>query len=115
MGKSRIKIFLQNIPWVTLVRLLLFYGMGNIYYSVEPDYNPRLDELHAAILLRKLSHLDKYIARRREIADEYDKSLAMASLSLPKTMPGNEHVYHLYVSRHPESDRIISPRIISEL
>lgn len=87
---------------------LRFYGMENTYYSEETGYNSRLDELHAAILLRKLSHLDKYIARRREIADEYNKSLAMTSLSLPRTMPGNEHVYYLYVSRHPEREKIIS-------
>jgi dTDP-3-amino-2,3,6-trideoxy-4-keto-D-glucose/dTDP-3-amino-3,4,6-trideoxy-alpha-D-glucose/dTDP-2,6-dideoxy-D-kanosamine transaminase len=89
-------------------RRLRFYGMESTYYSEEPGYNSRLDELHAEILLRKLSHLDEYIARRREIAYEYDESLAMTSLSLPKTMPGNEHVYHLYVSRHPERDKIIS-------
>ena len=90
------------------LRRLRFYGMENTYYSEESGYNSRLDELHAAILLRKLSHLDKYIARRREIAYKYDKSLAMTSLSLPRTMPGNEHVYYLYVSRHPEREKIIS-------
>ncbi len=87
---------------------LRFYGMEKTYYSEEHGYNSRLDELHAEILLRKLSHLDKYIARRREIAHEYDQSLAMTSLFLPKTMPGNEHVYHLYVCRHPKRDKIIS-------
>jgi len=90
------------------LRRLRFYGMEKTYYAEEHGYNSRLDEIHAEILLRKLSHLDKYITRRREIADEYDKSLAMTSLSLPKTMPGNEHVYHLYVCRHPKRDDIIS-------
>lgn len=87
---------------------LRFYGMEKTYYSEEHGYNSRLDELHAEILLRKLSHLDEYIARRKEIALAYNQSLAATSLSLPKIMPGNEHVYHLYVSRHPERDRIIS-------
>ncbi len=90
------------------VRRLRFYGMEKTYYSEELGYNSRLDELHAEILLRKLSHLDNYIARRREIAHEYDRSLAMTSLSLPKTTPGNEHVYHLYVCRHSQRDDIIS-------
>jgi len=90
------------------VRRLRFYGMENSYYSEETGYNSRLDEIHAEILLRKLSHLDKYIARRREIAHEYDQSLAKTGLSLPTTMPGYEHVYHLYVCRHPQRDRIIS-------
>lgn len=87
---------------------LRFYGMEQTYYSEEHGYNTRLDELHAEILLCKLSHLNEYIARRNEIATEYDRSLAATSLSLPKTMPGNEHAYHLYVCRHPERDIIIS-------
>ncbi len=90
------------------MRRLRFYGMEKTYYSEEHGYNSRLDELHAEILLHKLSHLDKYIARRKEVAHEYDQTLAMTSLSLPKTMPGNEHVYHLYVCRHPKRDKIIS-------
>ncbi|MBI5741724.1 MAG: DegT/DnrJ/EryC1/StrS family aminotransferase [Nitrospirae bacterium] len=90
------------------MRRLRFYGMEKTYYSEESGYNSRLDELHAEILLRKLSHLDEYIARRREIAHKYDQSLAMTSLSLPETMPGNEHVYHLYVCRHPRRDGIMS-------
>ncbi len=89
------------------LRRLRFYGMEKTYYSEERGYNSRLDELHAEILLRKLSHLDEYIANRKKIAHEYDQSLAMKSISLPKTMPGNEHVYHLYVTRHPKRDEII--------
>ena len=36
-------------------RRLRFYGMDKQYYSLEQGYNSRLDELHAAILLRKLA------------------------------------------------------------
>ncbi|MBI4707812.1 MAG: DegT/DnrJ/EryC1/StrS family aminotransferase [Candidatus Omnitrophica bacterium] len=90
------------------LRRLRFYGMEKTYYSEEHGYNSRLDELHAEILLRKLSHLDEYIARRKEIAYVYDQSLAMTGISLPETITGNEHVYHLYVCRHPKRDRIIS-------
>jgi len=87
---------------------LRFYGMEKTYYSEEHGYNSRLDELHAEILLRKLSHLDEYIARRKELARQYDQLLATTSLSLPNTMLGNEHVYYLYVCRHTKRDMIIS-------
>ncbi len=90
------------------LRRLRFYGMEKTYYSVEHGYNTRLDELHAEILLRKLSHLDEYIKRRQEIAHKYDQALATTSLSLPKIMPGNAHAYHLYVCRHIKRDSIIS-------
>lgn len=90
------------------VQRLRFYGMGKNYYSEEHGYNSRLDELHAEILFRKLSHLDEYIVRRRFLAAQYDQSMLNTGLTLPKTMPGNEHVYHLYVCRHPKRDKIIS-------
>lgn len=90
------------------IRRLRFYGMEKTYYAEEHGYNSRLDELHAEILFCKLSHLNEYIARRKELAGQYDQLLATTSLALPKTMLGNEHVYHLYVCRHPKRDEIIS-------
>jgi len=90
------------------IRRLRFYGMEKNYYAEEHGYNSRLDEIHAEILLRKLSHLDEYIARRKELAHQYDQLLSSTSISLPKIMPGNAHVYHLYVCRDPERDKIIS-------
>jgi aminotransferase EvaB len=86
---------------------LRFYGMEKNYYSKEHGYNSRLDELHAGILLIKLSHLDEYIARRRFLARRYGQLLSETSLSLPKTAAGNVHAYHLYVCRHPKRDKII--------
>jgi aminotransferase EvaB len=87
---------------------LRFYGMEKTYYSLEHGYNSRLDELHAAILLHKLSHLDEYIERRRALAQQYDRLLSDTDLVLPKTMEGNKHVYYLYVCRHPLRDKIIA-------
>lgn len=90
------------------LRRLRFYGMKTTYYAEEHGYNSRLDELHAEILLRKLSHIDKYIARRKEIAIQYDQQLKNTGLFLPKAIDGNKHVYYLYVCRHPNRDMIIS-------
>ncbi|RJQ56216.1 MAG: DegT/DnrJ/EryC1/StrS family aminotransferase [Nitrospiraceae bacterium] len=86
---------------------LRFYGMEKTYYSVEHGYNSRLDELHAAILLSKLQHIEEYIKRRRLLAQKYDHMLLNAKLTLPKTKQGNKHVYYLYVCRHPRRDQII--------
>jgi aminotransferase EvaB len=90
------------------VRRLRFYGMEETYYSLEHGYNSRLDELHAEILLNRLKRLDGYIERRRALAKQYDTLLADTGLTLPKTAMGNEHVYYLYVCRHPQRDTIIS-------
>ena len=90
------------------LRRLRFYGMDGRYYAKEHGYNSRLDELHAAILRKKLGRLDEYITKRRGIAKRYDRLLADTSLVLPKGAPGNEHAYYLYVVRHEQRDRIIS-------
>ncbi len=90
------------------LRRLRFYGMEKQYYAIEHGYNSRLDELHAEILLHKLTHLDEYIASRRYIANQYALSLSSTNLFLPKTMQGNLHAYYLYVCRHPRRDVIIS-------
>jgi aminotransferase EvaB len=91
------------------LRRLRYYGMEDRYYVERtPGYNARLDEVQAEILRRKLSRLDTYIADRRTIADRYREGLGDTGLVLPETAAGNEHVYYLYVVRHPERDRIIS-------
>jgi dTDP-3-amino-2,3,6-trideoxy-4-keto-D-glucose/dTDP-3-amino-3,4,6-trideoxy-alpha-D-glucose/dTDP-2,6-dideoxy-D-kanosamine transaminase len=81
--------------------------MEKTYYSVEHGYNSRLDELHAAILLEKLKHLDEYILKRKSIANTYNRSLMNTGLILPKILEGNDHSYYLYVCRHKKRDFII--------
>lgn len=91
----------------THVRRLRMYGTDGKYYADEHGYNSRLDELQAAILLVKMRRLDAYIARRRELAERYDRLLAGSGLVLPRTAAGNDHVYYLYVVRHPDRDRLM--------
>ncbi|GAA2794926.1 hypothetical protein GCM10020219_077720 [Nonomuraea dietziae] len=90
------------------LRRLRYYGMEQTYYVVQtPGHNARLDEVQAEILRRKLSRLDRYIAGRRAVAARYAEGLAGTDLVLPETAAGNEHVYYLYVVRHPRRDEII--------
>jgi aminotransferase EvaB len=90
------------------LRRLRYYGMEKRYYVVQtPGHNSRLDEVHAEILRRKLGRLDAYIAGRRAVADRYQEALGDTDLVLPRTVPGNEHVYYVYVVRHPRRDKII--------
>ncbi|MEV7231875.1 DegT/DnrJ/EryC1/StrS family aminotransferase [Polymorphospora sp. NPDC051019] len=94
------------------LRRLRYYGMDKVYYVVEtPGHNSRLDEVQAEILRRKLGRLDAYIAARRAVADRYADGLAdiaaKTGLTLPSVNDGNDHVYYVYVVRHPERDRIL--------
>ncbi|MEV8535720.1 DegT/DnrJ/EryC1/StrS family aminotransferase [Streptomyces sp. NPDC051211] len=90
------------------LRRLRYYGMEERYYVVEtPGHNSRLDELQAEILRRKLGRLDAYAEGRRAVARRYEEGLADTGLVLPRTAPGNEHVYYVYVVRHPRRDAIV--------
>jgi aminotransferase EvaB len=90
------------------LRRLRYYGMEQQYYVVStPGHNSRLDEVHAEILRHKLKRFDQYLAARRAIAARYAEGLADTGLVLPAIAPGNDHVYYLYVVRHPRRDEII--------
>ncbi|WP_106396523.1 DegT/DnrJ/EryC1/StrS family aminotransferase [Actinocorallia populi] len=94
------------------LRRLRYYGMTDAYYVDEtPGHNSRLDEVHAEILRRKLRRLDEYVAGRRAVARRYEEALSdltgPGGLVLPAVAEGNDHVYYVYVVRHPRRDDII--------
>lgn len=73
------------------------YGRSSRDTFSEPGWNSRLDEIQAAVLGVKLSHLDQWTARRKEIAGVYNQAFSGTDLFLPIERPGRGHVYHLYV------------------
>lgn len=88
------------------MRSLRNYGSERKYYNDEKGYNSRLDELQAAFLRVKLRHLDRWNARRAEIAALYLRALEPAGLMLPSVPDGIEPVWHLFVVRSPQRDEI---------
>lgn len=86
-------------------RLIRQYGWRERYVSDVPGINTRLDEIQAAILRVQLRHLDAGNARRRAIAAVYDRELR-GCVRLPAAGEEGEHVYHQYVVRTPERDRL---------
>jgi dTDP-4-amino-4,6-dideoxygalactose transaminase len=61
------------------------------------------------VLRAKLKRLATWNKQRVEAALGYDTLLAEASnIVLPKVFPGNESVWHLYVVRVPERDRVLA-------
>lgn len=87
-------------------KMLRNYGSRLKYYNDEKGVNSRLDELQAALLRVKLRHLDEWNERRRAIAGCYRKHLAGANLALPCVAEASGHVWHLFVVRHSDRDRL---------
>jgi len=99
---------MQRIRFLGMERKKMSSGHWNgKYYAVEHGTNSRLDEVHAAILLKKLPHLDQWINRRRQIAERYNRELKDTSLELPEEHSDNKHAYYIYVVAHKNRDQIM--------
>lgn len=91
------------------------HGMQPRYFHHFIGGNFRLDEMQAAILAVKLPWLEKWAAARRSAADIYGRELDGAGLTEKIKTPAepyrkrgvtNHHVYHQYVIRTSERDRL---------
>ncbi len=89
------------------VRKLREHGQAQKYYHDIEGYNGRLDALQAAFLRIKLRRLEQWNRARRAIAALYRGRLSEASdVRLVAETPGSRPVYHLFVVRVPERDRV---------
>jgi len=93
------------------------HGGKQRYYHDEVGANSRLDSIQAAVLRVKMPHLAKWNEARRERARTYGRLLSSAGLTktgadstapvvLLKTLPGAHHIYHQYVIRVRDRDKL---------
>lgn len=89
------------------VRSFRNYGSHKKYFNEIKGFNSRLDELQAAFLRVKLRKLDEWNKRRQKIAALYcEKLIDVPDLTLPYLPSWTEHVWHLFVIRHPKRDKL---------
>jgi dTDP-4-amino-4,6-dideoxygalactose transaminase len=86
------------------VRVLAFHGSRDKTDFELIGYNSRLDELQAAFLRLLLGQLPEWTVARREAAQRYAELGLGELVELPPDEDG--HVYHLFVCRSTERDRI---------
>jgi dTDP-4-amino-4,6-dideoxygalactose transaminase len=87
--------------------MLRNHGQQGRHIHVVEGYNSRLDELQAAILTYKLTKLDGWNEKRREIASWYKQALMDTPVILPEEEPWGYHVYHLFVVRVKKRDELM--------
>jgi dTDP-4-amino-4,6-dideoxygalactose transaminase len=95
------------------IRLLRFHGSKAKKDFELIGYNSRLDELQAAALRLFLPHVEEWNRLRREAAARYTELGLGEVCELPEDEPG--HVYHVYVVRSRERDRIREHLAASEI
>jgi len=93
------------------MKLLRVHGGQRKYFHKLIGINSRLDAIQAAILLIKFNHLEKWHEARQKRAERYreffqDFLPSVPGLRLPAIQYENRHIFHQYVIRAPERDRL---------
>jgi dTDP-4-amino-4,6-dideoxygalactose transaminase len=90
------------------MRMIRDHGSARKYEHEVLGVNSRLDTLQAVVLSAKLRRLAGWNAARRAAAARYDELLSGCDAVVrPRTLEGNEHVWHLYAVRVPQRDRVL--------
>lgn len=89
-----------------ILRALRNYGSHEKYKNLFQGVNSRLDEIQAAMLNVKLSHLDAEIANRRKVANAYLDGINNKAITLPIKEHDSAHVWHVFVIRCERRDEL---------
>ena len=89
------------------IRLLRNYGSRVKYVNEVLGFNCRLDPIQAAVLSVKLKWLNEWNERRRKIAKLYTENLIQSGLIISYTPEYMNPVWHLFVIRTNQRDRLI--------
>jgi len=89
-----------------IVRALANYGSVKKYVCEYQGLNSRLDEIQAAILNIKLSHLEEDNFLRRKIAKYYIENINHPDIILPIVKDWDAHVFHIFTIRTSRRDEL---------
>ena len=88
-------------------RVFRNYGSEKRYHNKIIGANSRLDELQAGLLRIRLGHIRELTAEKVKIAERYSRELNNTKFILPKVVEGSTCVWHQYVIRCNERERLI--------
>lgn len=83
------------------------YGSEKRYYNKVVGANSRLDELQAGLLRVRLKYLKELTEERIAIADKYTREINNPQIQLPGVPDKSTCVWHQYVIRCEERERLI--------
>lgn len=87
-------------------RALANYGSIEKNEHIYNGTNSRLDEIQAAVLNVKIKYLDYNNKKRQKIASYYSTNIDNSILRLPQMPSTQEHVWHLYVIRTKNRNKL---------
>ena len=83
------------------------YGSEKRYHNMFVGTNSRLDELQAGLLRVRLSHLDELNEERTRICNRYLEEINNEYIELPQVRQGVTTVWHQFVIKTKERDKLI--------
>ncbi len=96
----------DNEELASKIRMMRNYGSRVKYYNEIEGVNSRLDEMQAALLRVKLSHMDVITNERYKLGKRFLEGIKNPKIILPKTLEGVNHVYHQFVIRCEQRDEL---------
>lgn len=100
-------VFSKNKDLIERITMRANHGRLDKYLHEFEGTSSRMDGIQAAVLRVKLRHLDAATAARRRVASHYDALFHGLNGVTPVACdPKAEHVYHLYVIRVRDRERV---------
>ncbi|MCH5256675.1 MAG: DegT/DnrJ/EryC1/StrS family aminotransferase [Lachnospiraceae bacterium] len=91
------------------------YGSEKRYYNKVVGANSRLDELQAGLLRIRLAHIQELTGERRELAGRYQEGIRNSKILLPCVREQADSVWHQYVVRCEERQKLIDYLDVHEI
>ena len=88
------------------IRMIRNYGSEKRYYNKVIGVNSRLDEMQAGLLRVRLSHAEEMTVEKQAIGRKYYEKINNPLIVKPETREDCGHVYHQFVIRCKERDRL---------
>lgn len=111
-------VLTDDAEWAHAMRRFRHHGIDRVadhpladegpwaYSMTELGQNYRLTDFQCALGISQLKKLDRFLARRREIAAHYDAAFAdLESFATPKVPAGADPAWHLYPLRVADPQR----------
>ena len=99
-------IVTNNKELADKIKMLRNYGSRTKYYNEITGVNSRLDEIQAALLSIKLSHIQEMTEERLDMVRYFEENIDNSVIVKPKTRNKADHVYHQYVIRCGHRDEL---------
>jgi len=90
------------------IRMFRNYGSEKRYYNKVIGVNSRLDEIQAGLLRVRMSHVDEMMQEKISLGTRYAAEITNPLFILPRVRENCTHVYHQFVLRCKERDKLIS-------